>query len=240
MFFPKRHSLDQCSAEQSRARPDHVTPTKVRASPRGLSLSKLNLKGASETTVKILLQRKHQRGEAKTNKQQKKKFDFGDVTPAAGRSDVFPLPQRVYTMAGPTLMETCGTPFWGRSWNASFALVLTVTKAANASPAPPSTRASILWNQQGSAARRVQVIRPGSPRRRTSSIRLICLFPVSAESKAEANQTLCYPGDKNKLLVYKVESSLRVDPPNTVRIIAVERRRTSEVEVQVWKSVEGA
>ncbi|XP_056910607.1 chordin-like protein 2 isoform X2 [Takifugu flavidus] len=115
-----RHSVDQCSAEQSRARPDHVTPAKVRASPRGLSLSKLNLKGASETTVKILLQRKHQR-----------------------------------------------------------------------------------------------------------------------ESKAEANQTLCYPGDKSKLLVYKVESSLRVDPPNTVRIIAVERPRTSEVEVQVWKSVEG-
>lgn len=133
--------MDQCSAEQSRARPDHVTPTKVRASPRGLSLSKLNLKGASETTVKILLQRKHQRGEAKTNEKQ---FDFGDMIPAAGRSDVFPLPQRVYTMAGPTLMETCGTLFWGRSWNASFALVLTVTKAANASPAPPSTRASIL------------------------------------------------------------------------------------------------
>lgn len=61
--------MDQCSAEQSRARPDHVTPAKVRASPRGLSLSKLNLKGASETTVKILLQRKHQRGDAKTKEQ---------------------------------------------------------------------------------------------------------------------------------------------------------------------------
>lgn len=56
--------MDQCSVEQNRARPDHLTPTKVRTSPRGLSLSKLNLKGASETTVKILLQRKHQRGEA--------------------------------------------------------------------------------------------------------------------------------------------------------------------------------
>lgn len=63
IFLPKRHSVDQCSVEQNRARPDHLTPTKVRTSPRGLSLSKLNLKGASETTVKILLQRKHQRGE---------------------------------------------------------------------------------------------------------------------------------------------------------------------------------
>lgn len=84
--------------------------------------------------------------------------------------------------------------------------------------------------------------RRDAPRRssaRATSMRLILAF-LSSESKAEANQTLCYPGDKSKLLVYKVESSLRVDPPNTVRIIAVERPRTSEVEVQVWKSVEGA
>lgn len=83
-FLPKRHSVDQCSAEPNRARPDHVTPTKLRASPRGLSLSKLNLKGASETTVKILLQRKHQRGEAL--------FDSGEAMPAAGRSDLSPSP----------------------------------------------------------------------------------------------------------------------------------------------------
>lgn len=39
--------------------------------------------------------------------------------------------------------------------------------------------------------------------------------------------------------MYKVESSLKVDSPNTVRIIAVERQSTAEVEVQVWKTVEG-
>lgn len=61
----------------------------------------------------------------------------------------------------------------------------------------------------------------------------------SLESKAESNQTQCYHGYKNNLLVYKVESSLKVDPPNTVRIIAVERQSTAEVEVQVWKAVEG-
>lgn len=119
-----------------------------------------------------------------------------------------------------------------------------VTKTANASPAPLSTRARILWNQLESAARRVQVIRRDSrPRARSTSwMRLICLFfsSLSLESKAEANQTQCYPGYKNNLLVYKVELSLRVDPPNTVRIIAVERQGTAEVEVQVWKSVEGA
>lgn len=64
-------------------------------------------------------------------------------------------------------------------------------------------------------------------------------FFLSLESKAESNQTQCYHGYKNNLLVYKVESSLKVDPPNTVRIIAVERQSTAEVEVQVWKSVEG-
>lgn len=55
--------MDQCSGEQGRARADRALRPRVRASPRGLILSKLNLKGASETTVKILLQRKHQRGE---------------------------------------------------------------------------------------------------------------------------------------------------------------------------------
>lgn len=39
--------------------------------------------------------------------------------------------------------------------------------------------------------------------------------------------------------MYKVESSLKVDPPNTVRVIAIERQSTAEVEVQVWKAVEG-
>lgn len=65
LCLQKRHSVDQCSGEQGRARSDRATLTKVRTSPRGLSLSKLNLKGASETTVTILLQRKHQKGETK-------------------------------------------------------------------------------------------------------------------------------------------------------------------------------
>lgn len=55
--------MDQCPGEQIRARPDRATPPRVKTSPQGLNLSKLNLKGAAETTVKILLQRKHQRGE---------------------------------------------------------------------------------------------------------------------------------------------------------------------------------
>jgi len=61
----------------------------------------------------------------------------------------------------------------------------------------------------------------------------------SSESKAESNQTHCYLGFKNNLLVYKVESSLKVDSPNTVRIIAMERQSTAEIEVQVWNTVEG-
>lgn len=46
-------------------------------------------------------------------------------------------------------------------------------------------------------------------------------------------------GHKNDLVVYKVESSLKADTPESVKIIAVERQNTAEVEVQVWKTIEG-
>lgn len=159
------------------------------------------------------------------------------------------LPQCVYTMARRTLMETCGTQFWGRSWNASCALVLMVSRTANASRVPASTHANILWNQQESAARLVQVVKHSSRHNElfiltwcwwaVNIIHTTCVCFLSPESKAESNQTQCYLGYKNNLLVYKVESSLKADPSHTVRIIAVERQSTAEVEVQVWKTVEG-
>lgn len=64
-------------------------------------------------------------------------------------------------------------------------------------------------------------------------------FISSAERKAEMNQTECYLGYKNNLLVYKVEPALKVDSPNTVRIIAAERQSTAEIEVQAWNTAEG-
>uniref|UniRef100_A0A3Q3XG79 VWFC domain-containing protein n=1 Tax=Mola mola TaxID=94237 RepID=A0A3Q3XG79_MOLML len=158
-----RHSVDQCSGEQSRARSDRATPPKVRTSPRSLSLSKLNLRGASETTVKILLQRKHQRACLYNGKT----YSHGDIWhPVLGK-----------------VLEC---------------ILCTCTDGLQ------------------------------------DCKRITC-----PKSKAESNQTQCYHGIKNNLLVYKVESSLKVDPPNTVRIIAVERQSTAEVEVQVWKAVEG-
>lgn len=39
--------------------------------------------------------------------------------------------------------------------------------------------------------------------------------------------------------MYKVELSLKVDSPNTVRIIAAERQSTAEIEVQAWNTAEG-
>ncbi|KAI4813773.1 hypothetical protein KUCAC02_003003 [Chaenocephalus aceratus] len=54
-----RHSVDQCSGEPGRVRSDRATPPRLRAAPRGFA--RLNLQRASETTVKILLQRKHHR-----------------------------------------------------------------------------------------------------------------------------------------------------------------------------------
>lgn len=161
--------------------------------------------------------------------------------PAAVRSHVLPFRQRASTTAGPTLTETCGTRSWGRSSNASFARVLTVGKTANASPAPPSTRASTLSKQLESAVRRAQVIGGGGhalapARRRDSSV-----SALSSEGAAEANHTTqCYPGNPDSLLVYKVESSFRVDPPSRLRVIAVERPGIAEVELQVWKWLEGA
>lgn len=63
LLNPKRHSVDQCTGEQVKNRATRVTPAALRGSPRGLNLQTLHLKGAADTTVKILLQRKHQRGE---------------------------------------------------------------------------------------------------------------------------------------------------------------------------------
>lgn len=59
------------------------------------------------------------------------------------------------------------------------------------------------------------------------------------EPQSKSNHTQCQLGSKNNVTVYKVRSSLRVDPSDTVRIIAVEKQRTAEVEVQAWKTVEG-
>lgn len=63
LCFHQRHSVDQCSTEPSRVRSDRATPPRIKATPRTPSLGKLNLRGASETSVKFLLQRKHQKGE---------------------------------------------------------------------------------------------------------------------------------------------------------------------------------
>lgn len=93
-------------------------------------------------------------------------FDFIDMFLAtarllpyvARRSDVSHFSQRVCTMARRTPMETYGTQFWGKSWNASCALAPMGSRTANASHAPASTHASTLWSQQESAVRLVQVV----------------------------------------------------------------------------------
>lgn len=65
-------------------------------------------------------------------------------------------------------------------------------------------------------------------------------FSYLTESKIENNRTECYLGqDNNSLLVYKVESSSSAREEDTVRKIAIERQGATEVEVQVWKTVEG-
>ncbi|XP_068600951.1 chordin-like protein 2 [Brachionichthys hirsutus] len=171
-----RHSVDQCSAEQSRARPS------VRTSPRGLRLSKLNLKGASKTTVKILLQRKHQR----VCLYNRKTYSHGDMWhPVLGK-----------------VLEC---------------ILCTCTDGLQ-------------------ECKRITCPSHYPCQHPLKSVGKCC--KTCPESKAENNQTRCYRGDKNSLLVYKVDSSLKADPANTVRIIAAERQSTAEVEVLVWKVVE--
>lgn len=63
---------------------------------------------------------------------------------------------------------------------------------------------------------------------------------IFTELKSESNRSDCYLGlDNNSLLVYKVESSPASQSEDKVRRIAIERQGTTEVEVQVWKTVEG-
>uniref|UniRef100_A0A3B3B6D2 Chordin-like 2 n=1 Tax=Oryzias melastigma TaxID=30732 RepID=A0A3B3B6D2_ORYME len=179
-----RHSVDQCPGDQSRLRPDRATTPRVKAPPlRGLSLSKLNLKGASETTVKILMQRKH---------------------------------QRVCLYNGKTYSH-------GDMWHPVLGKVLECILCTCIDGLQDCKRI-------------------------TCPSQYPCRHPIKSagkccktcpESKTESNQTQCHVGYKNKLLVYRVESSPKADSPNTVRIIAVERQSTAEVEVQVWNTVEG-
>ncbi|XP_053703370.1 chordin-like protein 2 [Synchiropus splendidus] len=175
-----RHSVDQCSGEQGRTKPG---PHRVRTPSRGLSLSKLNLKGASETTVKILLQRKHQRACLYNGKT----YSHGDM------------------------------------WHPVLGKVLEC----------------ILCSCSDGLQDCKRITCPSKyPCRRPVKLAGKCCL-TCPENKTEGNQTQCYTGYKNNLLVYKVEPALKVDSPNTVRIIVVEKQSTAEVEVQVWKTVEG-
>ncbi|XP_075878172.1 chordin-like protein 2 [Nelusetta ayraudi] len=177
-----RHSLDRCSGEPSRPRPDRATPPKVRMSlPRGLNLSRLNLKGASETTVKILMQRKHQKACLYNGKT----YSHGDMW--------HPVLGKVLEC----ILCTCSDGLQ-------------------------------------------------DCKRITCPSQYPCQHPLKAagkcckacpEDKAVGNQTQCY--NKNNVLVYKVETSLKVDSPDMVRVIAVERPSAAEVEVHMWKAVEG-
>lgn len=139
--------MDQCATEPSRERSDRATPPRIKASPRALTLGKLNLRGSSETTVKFLLQRKHQRGETWSKQgQYSEVFRFTGHIYDCLRSNtqLFAIfSQCVYTTAERTLMETCGIQFLERSWNASFALAPTASRTANASRVPASIHASI-------------------------------------------------------------------------------------------------
>ncbi|KAB5548957.1 hypothetical protein PHYPO_G00061650 [Pangasianodon hypophthalmus] len=179
-----RHSVDQCTGEQVKNRATRVTPAALRGSPRGLNLQTLHLKGAADTTVKILLQRKHQRACTYSGKT----YSHGDVWhPVLGK-----VLECILCTCRDGLQEC---------------------------------------------------------RRLTCPNQYPCKHPIKIdgkcckicpESKTENNRTECYLGqDNNSLLVYKVESSSSAHVEDTVRKIAIERQGATEVEVQVWKTVDG-
>ncbi|XP_076835619.1 chordin-like protein 2 isoform X1 [Brachyhypopomus gauderio] len=179
-----RHSVDECSGEQVRGRPVRSTPSTLRGSSRGLSLHTLHLKGAAETTVKILLQRKHQRACVYSGKT----YSHGDVWhPVLGK-----VLECILCTCRDGLQEC---------------------------------------------------------RRITCPNQYPCKHPIKIDGKcckicpdikAEINRTECYLGqDNNSLLVYKVEPPSAVKTEDLVRTIAIERQGATELEVQVWKTIEG-
>lgn len=178
-----RHSVDQCAGEQIRGRSVRATPSTARATPRGLSLAKLHLRGGSETTVKIFLQKKHQKACMYSGKT----YSHGDVW--------HPVLGRVLEC----ILCTC---------------------------------------------------RDGVQdcKRITCPSLHPCEHPIKVEGKCckicpelrSENRTECYLGQgNNNLSVYKVGASSTVHSEDTVRVIAIERQGTTEVEVQVWKTVGG-
>ncbi|XDV38699.1 hypothetical protein PO909_008049 [Leuciscus waleckii] len=179
-----RHSVDQCGAEHVRGRSVKATPSTLRGSPRGLNLQTLHIKGAAETTVKILLQRKHQRACVYSGKT----YSHGDVWhPALGK-------------VLECILCTCRDGF-------------------------QECRRITCPNQY--------------PCQHPIKIEGKCC-KICPELKAESNRTECYLAqDNNSLLVYKVEPSSAAQSEDKVRMIAIERQGATEVEVQVWKTVEG-
>ncbi|XP_056586149.1 chordin-like protein 2 isoform X2 [Triplophysa dalaica] len=180
-----RHSVDHCAAEKVRGRSVRATPSTLRGlNSRSLNLPTLHIKGGSETTVKILLQRKHHRACVYSGKT----YSHGDVW--------HPVLGRVLDC----ILCTCRDSFQ-------------------------------------------------ECKRITCPTQYPCQHPIKIEGKcckicpelkAEGNRTDCFLGqDKNSLLVYKVMSSSASQSEDKVRRIAIERHGATEVEVQVWKTVEG-
>ncbi|KAG7321128.1 hypothetical protein KOW79_015543 [Hemibagrus wyckioides] len=179
-----RHSMDQCPGEQVKNRATRVTPPALRGSPRGLNLQTLHLKGAADTTVKILLQRQHQRACTYSGKT----YSHGDV------------------------------------WHPMLGKVL---------------ECILCTCRDGLQECRRLTCPDQYPCKHPMKIEGKCC-KICPENKTENNRTECYPGqDNNNLLVYKVESSSAEHEEDMVRKIAIERQGATEVEVQVWKTVNG-
>lgn len=181
-----RHSVDRCSG----------APPRLRTSPGGLSLSRLNLRGGSETTVKILLQRKQHRA-------------------------------CVYN--GRTYSD-------GDTWHP----VLGGVRGGARGGVPGGVLECILCSCTDGQQVCKRIVCPG---------RLDCPRPLKAPgeccstcpepNRSEVNQSSCSGGFRPVLSVYKVWSSVAVDPPSSLRVLAVERSSSTEVEVQVWNTVDG-
>ncbi|XP_036380977.1 chordin-like protein 2 [Megalops cyprinoides] len=179
-----RHSQDHCSGDQLRGRAIRATPSTVRGSPRSLNLQSLRFKGAAETTVKILMQKKHQRACVYSGKT----YSHGDV------------------------------------WHPVLGKVLEC----------------ILCTCRDGVQECKRITCPSQyPCQHPEKTEGKCC-KTCPELKAETNSTQCLLGqDSNNLLVYKVEPSSESATEDAVRIIAIERQGVAEVEVQVWKTVEG-
>ncbi|KAK6486039.1 chordin-like protein 2 isoform X1 [Huso huso] len=180
-----RHSQDRCSGEQIKTRAVRATPSTLSSTSRGINLKTFWHKGATGTTVKIVLQEKHRRACVYSGKT----YSHGEVWHPVLR------PHRLLEC----ILCTC------KDGKQECRKITCPSEYPCQYPEKP----------EGKCCK------------------------TCPETKEETNRTQCLQAYSNNLLVYKVASPSESDTDSTIRKIAIEREGAMDIEIYVWKTVEG-